>query len=262
MFCAEKDWVFVSDAHFTGQEQEGMESFLRFLDSQREGMGHLVILGDLFEFLFGFKDSARPNDFSSIPESFPFPEYLPVFKGLQRLSQQGIQIKYFEGNHDFYLRSFFQDWLKMAVEVHADGWEEQLGGRRSFLAHGDLANPGQWKYRFFRGISKNRWMFRLIQLAGPRLSRRVALEMSSKSHQVYHADGKGDRSPTFQSFAHQKFLEGFEIVLLGHSHFPEKIEEWIEGRKCLYVNVGDWMMHRSFLRFTPPGQFELRTFIE
>jgi UDP-2,3-diacylglucosamine pyrophosphatase LpxH len=86
--------------------------------------------------------------------------------------------------------------------------------------------------------------------------------MSSKSHQVYHADGKGDRPPTFQSFAHQKFLEGFEIVLLGHSHFPEKIEEWIEGRKCLYVNVGDWMTHRSFLRFTPPDQFELSTFIE
>ena len=63
------------------------------------------------------------------------------------------------------------------------------------------------------------------------------------------------RPQTFHSFAHQKFLEGFEVVLLGHSHFPEKVEEWIEGRKCLYFNVGDWMTHRSYLRFTPPDQF-------
>ena len=92
MICAEKDWVFVSDAHFAGQEREGMESFLRFLDSQREGMGHLVILGDLFEFLFGFRDGSRPNDVRPNPASFSFPEYLPVFEGLQRLSRMGIRI--------------------------------------------------------------------------------------------------------------------------------------------------------------------------
>jgi len=167
LICAEKDWVFVSDAHFTGQDQSGMESFLRFLEAQREGMGHLVILGDLFEFLFGFKDMGGAADSVSISQSFPFPEYLPVFKGLQRVSQQGIRIQYFEGNHDFFLRSFFQDWLKIEVEVFADGKEERLGGRRSFLAHGDLANPRQWKYRSFRKIVKNRWMYHLIQLAGP-----------------------------------------------------------------------------------------------
>ena len=262
MTGAEKDWVFVSDAHFTGQEQKGIEAFLRFLDVQREGMGHLVILGDLFEFLFGFRGSRRTNDSLSVSQSFPFPDYLPVLKGLQRLSRQGIRIKYFEGNHDFFLHSFFQDWLKMEVEVYPDGREEQLGGRRSFLAHGDLANPRQWKYRFFRRMIKNQWMFRLIQFAGPRLSLRVAMEMSSKSHQIYHARSKGDRTAAFQSYAHQKFLEGFEVVLLGHSHLPEKIEERIGGKEYLYFNVGDWMIHRSYLRFSPPDQFELRSFGE
>ena len=262
MICAEKDWVFVSDAHFAGQDREGMESFLRFLDSQREGMGHLVILGDLFEFLFGFGDVSRPNDVRPNPASFPFPEYLPVFEGLQRLSRMGIRIKYVEGNHDFFLHSFFPDWFGMEVEIYPNSWEEQLGGKRTFLAHGDLANPRQWKYRFFRSIVKSGWMFRLIQFAGPRVSRRVALKMSSKSHQIYHADSERSRTQTFRSFAHQKFLEGFEVVLLGHSHFPEKVEEWIEGRKCLYFNVGDWMTHRSYMRFSPPDQFELRQFKE
>jgi hypothetical protein len=38
------------------------------------------------------------------------------------------------------------------------------------------------------------------------------------------------------------------------------VEEWIDGRRCLYYNVGDWMIHRSFLRFTPPDRFQLERY--
>ena len=68
--------------------------------------------------------------------------------------------------------------------------------------------------------------------------------------------------PAFRTFAHRKFMEGFDVVILGHSHFPEAVEEWVDGRKCLYFNVGDWAVHRSFLRFTPPDQFRLERFVE
>ena len=257
---AERDWVFVSDAHFTGQGSDGMELFLRFLDSQSGETGHLVILGDLFEFLFGFKASSSLGR-SPVPgPSFPFPGYLPVFKGLQRLADQGIEIRYFEGNHDFCLSPFFRDWFQMKVDVYPNGCEERLGGRRSYIAHGDLSNPKQWKYRFFRKIVKNRWTYRLIQWVGPHWSRRIALRMSDKSHEIYRTRETQGLSAAFQAFARRKFLEGFEVVILGHSHVPEKIEETIEGRKCLYVNVGDWVTHRSYLRFTPPDRFELKQF--
>lgn len=262
MAYAEKDWVFVSDAHFTGQGSDGMEPFLRFLDSQSGETGHLVILGDLFEFLFGFKGPSSPVSSPGLDRSFPFPDYLPVFKGLQRLADRGIEIKYFEGNHDFFLSPFFRDWFRMRVEVYPNGCEERLGGRRSYIAHGDLSNPNQWKYRFFRRIVKNRWTYRLIQWVGPRWSRRIALKMSDKSHGIHRVRETQNLSAAFQAFARRKFLEGFEVVILGHSHFPERIEEVIAGRKCLYINVGDWVMHRSYLRFTPPDRFELKQFSE
>lgn len=253
---AEKDWVFVSDAHFTGRDPGEMALFLQFLDSQKEGMGHLVILGDLFEFLFGFKSSDRSNKRFS-PDPFPFPEYLPVFEALQRLAHRGIRITYVEGNHDFSLYSFFQDWFKIEVRVYPDGWEERLGGRRSFVAHGDLSNPDQWKYRFYRRLMKNRWSYRLIRLVGPRWSRRAASGMNRQSHRIYHNREPREMAMAFRYFARQKFLEGFEIVILGHSHFPERVEEKIEGRSCLYLNVGDWVTHHSYLRFAPPDRFEL-----
>jgi UDP-2,3-diacylglucosamine pyrophosphatase LpxH len=80
------------------------------------------------------------------------------------------------------------------------------------------------------------------------------------SYQKYHDDFQHTPPPSFKAFAHRKFLEGFEIVILGHSHYPEKVEEWVNGRRCLYYNVGDWMVHQSFLRFTPPERFELSRF--
>jgi UDP-2,3-diacylglucosamine hydrolase len=253
---AGKDWIFVSDAHFTGRDPEEMELFLKFLDSEKERMAQLVILGDLFEFFFGFKN------FFATQNPFPFSNYLPVLESLQHLYRQGIRIKYFEGNHDFFLHSFFSEQFGMEVEVYPDGCEENLEGRRAFIAHGDLSNPEQWTYRIFRRILKNRWTYYFIQLAGPRLARRIAQRLSDMSYQKYHTEVQSHPPPVFKAFAHQKFLEGFEIVILGHSHFPEEVEEWIDGRRCIYFNVGDWMTHRSFLRFTPPERFELKRWEE
>ena len=251
----EKDWIFVSDAHFTGRDPEAMEAFLRFLDSEKEQMDHLVILGDLFEFFFGFKN------FFSPPKCPGFTDYLPVFHKLQSLFHEGIRIKYFEGNHDFFLHSFFSEQFEMKVDVYPNGCEERLGGERAFIAHGDLSNPKQWTYRVFRKILKNRWSYRLIHFAGPQLSRQVAQKLSNMSYQKYHNDIQANPPPAFQAFAHQKFLEGFDIVILGHSHFPEEMEERMDGRRCLYFNVGDWMVHRSFLRFTPPDHFKLSRYV-
>ena len=250
-----RDWIFVSDAHFRGQNPGEMESFIRFMDSEQQRMERLVILGDLFEFLFGFKRTSKE-------ESFPFSEYLPVLEQLQELYRRGIRITYFEGNHDFYLDGFFSEHFGMDVEVHPEGWEEWLGKKRAFVAHGDLSNPNQWTYRILRRILKNRWTYGLIQFGGPPLIRRVAQRMSEMSYQRSHEGVLPHPLPAFRTFAHRKFLEGCEIVILGHSHFPEEAEEWIDGRRCLYFNVGDWAIHRSFLRFTPPEQFRMERFEE
>jgi len=251
-----KDWIFISDAHFTGRDPEEMEVFLRFLDSEKERIGYFVILGDLFEFFFGF------NNFSSTNKPCVFPEYLPVLEQLQELYRQGIRIKYFEGNHDFFLHPFFSEKFGVDVEVYPESYEERLDGKRTFIAHGDLSNPKQWRYRVFRRMLKNRWTYHLIHITGPHLSRRIAQRLSEMSYQKYHVDVDPSPPPAFKAFAHQKFLEGFEIVILGHSHFPEEVEEWIDGRRCLYFNVGDWKTRRSFLRFTPPEYFQLSRFVE
>jgi len=234
-----------------------MDSFLAFLETEKDRMAHLVILGDLFEFLFGFKKTPQATS-----SPFVFNEYLPVLKQLQRLSERGLCMTYMEGNHDFRLKSFFQEHFEMEVEVHPRGADKMLGGKRVYLAHGDLSNPKQWKYRALRRILKNPVTYGLIDLVGPSSTRRVAEKLNDMSYQVVHRGLPSNPPPAFRTFAHQKFLEGFDLVILGHSHVPEEVEEWVDGRRCLYFNVGDWRSHHSFLRYTPPDVFRLLKFEE
>ena len=234
-----------------------MDSFLAFLETEKDRIAHLVMLGDLFEFLFGFKKASLET-----PPSFVFSEYLPLLKQLQRLSERGIRMTYMEGNHDFRLKSFFQEHFEMEVEVYPRGADKRLGSKRVYLAHGDLSNPRQWKYQALRRLLKNPITYGLMDLVDPSFTRRVAEKMNDMSYQVVHRSFPSNPPPAFRSFAHQKFLEGFDVVILGHSHVPEEVDEWVDGRRCLYFNVGDWRVYRSFLRYTPPEVFQLLRFAE
>jgi UDP-2,3-diacylglucosamine hydrolase len=246
-----KDWIFISDAHLSGNDSNEIKRFVSFLKSEREKLDSLIVLGDLFEFFFGFKPSIWNK------KSYLFPDYKPIFEEFQNLYERGIKIKYFEGNHDFSLNSFFSRQLDIEVEVYPDGSEEILGGKRTFIAHGDLSNPNDYRYRIFRLALKNRLTYGFIQILGPNISCRIAKILSKRSYRKFHEEVKYESHPSFKKFAKKKFLEGYEIVILGHSHYPEWIEEIIEGKRFIYFNVGDWMTHRSFLRYSPPDKFFL-----
>jgi UDP-2,3-diacylglucosamine hydrolase len=236
-----KDWIFLSDAHFTGANRDNQARLIRFLEKERENLDTLVLLGDLFEFWFGF-------------EGYLYEEYLPILEQLKSLSNRGVRIKYVEGNHDFCLGPFFEEDL--GAEVYADEMEETLGGKRVYIAHGDRANPRDYGYRLFRRTVKNRFSYALIRWGGPGLSMRIAKRLSARSRRKNHERLPG-HIPIFRAFARNKFREGIDIVILGHSHYPEEIVERIDGKEKAYFNVGDWMTFCSYLRYNPKSGFHL-----
>jgi UDP-2,3-diacylglucosamine hydrolase len=161
-----KDWIFLSDAHFNGENRDNQERLIRFLEVERGNLATLVFLGDLFEFWFGF-------------EGHVYEEYLPILQQLKSLSRGGVRIKYIEGNHDFCLGSYFEEDL--GVEVYTDEMEELLGDKRVYIAHGDRVNPRDYGYRLFRRILKNQLSYEVIRWGGPVLSMRIAKWLSAKS---------------------------------------------------------------------------------
>jgi UDP-2,3-diacylglucosamine hydrolase len=236
-----KDWIFLSDAHFNGENRDNQERLIRFLEVERGNLATLVFLGDLFEFWFGF-------------EGHVYEEYLPILQQLKSLSRGGVRIKYIEGNHDFCLGSYFEEDL--GVEVYTDEMEELLGDKRVYIAHGDRVNPRDYGYPLFRRILKNQLSYEVIRWGGPVLSMRIAKWLSAKSRRRSRELVPND-IPLFKEFAMKKFREGIDVVILGHSHYPEEIVERIDGKERVYFNVGDWMSFFSYLRYKPETGFEL-----
>jgi len=105
-------------------------------------VSHLVILGDLFEFFFGFKNIPSK-------ENLFLYEYLPVLERLQTLSHHGIHLKYFEGNHDFFLNSLFSEQFQMEVDVHPTVVRNGWGERKRSLPMGSVQSRNSGSIDFF-----------------------------------------------------------------------------------------------------------------
>lgn len=90
--------IFIADAHLRHEGDENYRLLVEFLTELRGTVDTLFILGDLFEFWIGY-------------ETVPFTHYLPILKKLQELAENGTEIVYLEGNHDFHMGPFFTKTL-------------------------------------------------------------------------------------------------------------------------------------------------------
>ncbi|MBW2058108.1 MAG: UDP-2,3-diacylglucosamine diphosphatase [Deltaproteobacteria bacterium] len=236
------DWVFMADAHLREWDFHGQTRIVRFLEREKRNLGTLVILGDLFEFWFGF-------------EPFAFEGYRPVLDKLRELAGAGVRIRYVEGNHDFNLGSYVRERLK--AEVCPEHCVVDLDGKRVYMAHGDLVNGDERFYRVFRRILRSPFTYWLIQRAGPRICKRAASLLGSVS------GGKGsNKNPEriealFRRFAVEKLREGFDVVILAHNHLPQACMFEVDGREAQYFNVGDWVNHFSYVRYRPGRGFAI-----
>jgi len=127
-----------------------------------------------------------------------------VFHQLKNLYQEGIESNISRGITISFSILFSPISLDGNRGV-SDGCEEKLDGKKAFIAHGDLSNPGSG--RIGRSEDPQKLVdYRLIHLAA-RISRAVARKLSDMSYQKYHQQHVPP--PPFKTFAHQKFLEGF-----------------------------------------------------
>ena len=91
--------IFVSDLHFglLDKEKENIRerSFVEFLEFVKNEADQLYILGDLFDFWFEYKRVVQKG-------------YFRTFTALQDLTDSGVEVHFFIGNHDFMHRDFFK----------------------------------------------------------------------------------------------------------------------------------------------------------
>lgn len=225
---------FFSDVHLGAAEKEKEEQKLSklyaLLDLIKQDASKVFILGDLFDFWFEYKHA--------IPK-----EHLNVVFRLAQLVENGIEIHYISGNHDFWLGEFLSREVK--IIIHRDYYETVEDGKKVFMIHGDGLSPSDWKYRILKKILRSKiniWLYRKIPPDwGIPFAKYVS--SSSRSH-------TGKRPPEFikdyKEYAGVKIRQGYDYVLIGHTHFPER-HEFGGGT---YINTGDLIDHFSYAKLS------------
>lgn len=250
----DKKIYFASDFHFgipdRLQSLEREKKFIGWLEMVRADAGEIFLMGDLFDFWFEYK--------TVIPSG-----YSRLLGELVRITDAGIPVHLFRGNHDMWAFHYLVDELN--ILIHRGPEFMTFNGKHFYLAHGDGLGPGDHGYKFIKKVFANRvnqWLFRWIH---PDFGIKIALFWSQKSRYVTMEKEKKDEYLTLKRIrqritVHSQTLlhehPDLDYLVYGHYHFPldEKLNE-----KARQIVLGDWLTHFTYGVFDGE-KFELKRF--
>ena len=218
-------YYFISDIHFgllnKEEEDERELKFVEFLYSIQDSASELYILGDLFDYWFEYKRVMQKG-------------YFRTFTALNDLVRSGTKIHYLIGNHDFMHRDFFEK--EIGVKLHQAEIEIELDNKKFYLGHGDGLVKNDFGYLVLKKIFRSRIAQTLYSLIHPNLGIKIAKGTSKTSRKHTGNKDYGEGDGLFE-FAKTKFKQGFDFVILGHTH--QKRVEKFENK--IYANLGTWL---------------------
>ena len=239
-----KKIIILSDLHLWGAEDPLYRALLKFNTSKLQSGDQLFIVGDLFDLFIGNK-AVFANRFAELIAQF------------RAFESTGVEVHYIEGNHDFHLEGLFEDCPH--VKIYADQMNFEWDGRRFHFNHGDKINWKDFGYQAFRLFTRNLLTQCLIEALPGTWVDRIGTKMS-KTSRGYHVAPTDNTVQLFRNYACEQISNGFDFVIMGHSHHLEDIRFRVENHEGQYVNVGYPRKHKKYLELLE-GQkfFELKS---
>lgn len=231
-----KKIYFASDNHLgapnTAKSLPREKKFVRWLDQIKEDAAAIFLLGDLFDFWFEY-NYVVPRGFTR------------TLGKLAELTDSGIPVYYFVGNHDLWMRGYFEEELNIPVFHKPQVFE--LNQKKFFIGHGDGLGPGDKGFKRMKKVFTSpvaQWFFRWLH---PDLGVRMAQYFSVKNRLI-----SGDEDVTFLGeekewlvqYAKRKLTQQhFDYFVFGHRHLPLEIDLSTTSK---YVNLGDWISYYTY----------------
>lgn len=245
-----KKIYFASDQHFgapTPKESKVREAkFIRWLDEIKKDAQVLFLMGDLFDFWHEWQHV--------IPKG-----YVRLLGKLAELKDSGIELYFFVGNHDLWMKSYFEDELEVPVYFTKKYYE--ISGKNFLLAHGDGLGPGDKGYKRMKKLFTNpvaQWFFKWLH---PDIAMRVALYLSQKNKMISGEEDKeflGEDKEFLIIYAKEKLkTEKIDYFIFGHRHLPMVLN--LNAGQSKYINLGDWIGYFTYGVFDG-DHFELKTY--
>lgn len=222
---------FISDIHLRNINERNSVLLLRFLRSliADPQTTHLYLLGDIFDLWVG--DS---NLFQS--------KFQSLVDAIAELKRKGVEVVYFEGNHDVHVKGFWE--RKFSIPVYVDARYEKLGRFLVRLEHGDLMNPEDVAYLRYRHLIRRPWAEKLAYILPGRLLDGAGIRASKKSRKRSMSDrqrSEEDLRQMIRNYAKDKWTEeNFDYIITGHMHVRDEFTFEADGKTHTSINLGSW----------------------
>lgn len=220
---------------------------VKWLDRIKHDATDIYIVGDVFDFWFEFK--------TVVPKGFT-----RLLGKLAELSDSGINLHLFHGNHDLWQFGYLEKELN--CKVYDKPITITLGRKTFHIAHGDGLGPGQRWFKFILSVYRNYFFQRLFAFFHPNIGIKIAnwFSANSKKHTFtenaqYYGDDKEFLMLYAKQFLTQQHVDYF---IFGHRHFPMVKPITTDSN---FVNLGDWISYFTYGVFEGES-FNLKTFDE
>lgn len=240
-------YYFISDIHLGIRSSKEFNKFqelllIDFLNEIQSDAKELFIIGDLFDCWIEYK--------RVVPKG-----YYKLFTKISELTEAGVKITYFAGNHDFWRGKYFKE--EFGIEIEHTGKSLEIDGKKFFLNHGDGLAYNDTGYRILKKILRSPVSQKLYSLLHPNFGIWLATSSSASSRE-YTSKKDWSGKDGLRDFALNKLDEGYDYVVMGHRHLPIVIEK---NKQKYYINLGDWIRNFTYGVFKD-GNFRLMKYYD
>ncbi|MBL0342034.1 MAG: UDP-2,3-diacylglucosamine diphosphatase [Bacteroidetes bacterium] len=244
-----KKIYFISDFHLGAPDKERSlereKRIVRWLEMVRNDASEIYLMGDIFDFWFEYKHA--------VPRG-----YVRLLGKLAELSDSGIVLHYFTGNHDMWVFDYLPK--EIGVTVYRQPVEREIDGKKFYIGHGDGLGPGDHGYKFIKKVFANKFCQWLFARLHPNLGIPLALFFSRKSRiATGTSDEKflGEDKEWLVIYCKELLQKQFfDYLIFGHRHLPLDIKI---GESSRYINLGEWLNYNSYAVYDATG-LSLKTF--
>ena len=232
-----KKIYFLSDFHLgapdfaTSLARE--RRIVAFLERIRTDAAVIFIVGDLFDFWYEYR--------TVVPKG-----YTRILGKLAEITDSGIPIHFFTGNHDMWMSGYFEQELNIPVYHEPKVFE--FNGKKLYIGHGDGLGPGDHGYKFLKKVFRNKLCQGLFGILPPAVGVGFAGWLSRRSRAMTGATDAhflGEDKEWLVIYCRELLrTQYFDFMIFGHRHLP--IDLLLDPRGCRYINLGDWIRYYTY----------------
>jgi UDP-2,3-diacylglucosamine hydrolase len=234
-----KKIYFLSDFHLGAPNNElsllREKKIVQFLDEIKNNAAVIFLVGDLFDFWYEYR--------KVVPKG-----YVRLLGKLAELTDAGIPVHVFVGNHDMWMKGYFQEELN--IPVYFEPKEFTFNNKKFLIGHGDGLGPGDEGYKMLKKIFRNpvcQWLFGILP---PYLGMGLANFLSRRSRAQTGATEEvflGEDKEWLIIYCKELLQKNFyDFFVFGHRHLPI---DFRLSEKSRYINLGDWIRYFSYASF-------------